>query len=141
MKLKDIKVGEEYAVGTQKYNHRGTAVEVGIRGRVMHGYHMADSEKADYVRLSRDGRPDSVVPCRQVIRLWSEQAPINAAKKAESDARFAERKRVKRLHEAAEDLLEAAKSIIADWDITGAPRPGTRTHPLRAAVARAEDAS
>lgn len=37
----------------------------------------------------------------------------------------------------APDLLKEAKAIIAIWDQTGAPQPGTRDHPLRAAVAKA----
>lgn len=45
-----------------------------------------------------------------------------------------------RLIAAAPDLLEAAKAIIAGWDQTGAPLPGTWNHPLRAAIAKAEQA-
>ena len=47
MRLKDIKVGEEYAVGSEGYNQPRKVVEVGVHGQVWNGCSHHESNHAN----------------------------------------------------------------------------------------------
>ncbi len=128
MKLKDIEVGKEYAIGSEQYNERCEVLEVGVHGRVYSQYSMRGyrSEKANYVRITGS----EARAARTFLRPWAEQAVINDARSKKHDANVAERKRVKRLHDAAEDLLEALKDMAALMDSLWESVPWGDTHDL-----------
>ena len=138
MKLKDIKVGEDYAVGSDTYSQRATVVEVGVHGRVMHGFHSLPSTHANYVKVRFSNGISQTVVSRSVLRPWSEQEVVNSKRAVKRAERNAERDRVKRLHAAAPDLLEALKALADDHEhgATGTLRQD-HLRAARAAIAKA----
>lgn len=140
MKLKDIKVGEDYAVGSEQFSQCRTALEVGVHGQVstQGGWRRVRSAKPNYVKVGHD----TFKAARSFLRPWAEQVVINEAARVERAASTAVRARVRRLRDAAPDLLKALKDVLetsSDGDI----RPETLDARKRAVavVARVEDAS
>lgn len=133
MKLKDIKVGEEYAVGTRSHARKMLVLEVGVHGTVYDGFSSYKSERTDYVRVT-DGGPYSerVVPCRQVLKPWDEYAHDDLAKKR---ARNAEAARAKRLELSAPEMYDILDTLENDagaipaalWERIVAVRARVRT--------------
>ncbi len=118
MKMKDIRVGEDYAVGSESYSQRKTVLKVGVYGRVSSpgGWSTHTSDKPNYVQLV--GHKDFRV-ARTILRPWAEQEVINAERLAQSHARAVEKKRVRRLSDVAPELLEVLKELLEKGDFYG----------------------
>ncbi len=117
MKLKDIEVGEDYAVGSESFNQRGTVLEVGVYGQVWAagGFRRVTSARPNYVQLVGHRKFRSP---RTFLRPWAEQEVINAELLVKSKARVAEKERTERLRDAAPELLEAAKLALEEVDFS-----------------------
>ena len=114
MRLSDIKVGEEYAVGSEGYNQRRKVLEVGVHGRVFSGFSHHKSEHANYVRVvQQDYQAETIVTSRSILRLWSEQVPITAANDKKAKKRAVANKRRGDLADAAPAMLEALRGMLS----------------------------
>ncbi len=134
MKLKDIEVGKEYAVGTEDWHTRVIVLEIGVYGSVPVGGMSVQSRRSPYkhfVRVQNASGGESGSHYREFLRPWSEQETIDHRKRIRTDAIDTERARVERLHDAAEDLLEALRPFAEmsevlreGWVISGPNESG-----------------
>lgn len=102
MKLKDIQVGEHYAVGSDVAPFRAEALEVGqITQRTRwRGYGWRE-ETITGIRVRYDWGNEEVVRPQQVRRTWDEQATIN---QRQDEAREARSRALSATHEAGDVL-------------------------------------
>lgn len=92
MKMSEIEVGVEYAVGNEKYPNRVKVLEKGVYGTVRGMWRNTQSTHPNYVKVEfvteREGsevRTDEKMP-RQFITTWSEWVRLKEeAKQAELD--------------------------------------------------------
>lgn len=144
MKLKDIKVGEDYAVGSESYSRRGTVLEVGVKRKVSDasGFHLYDSTRADSVLVihppwtERDRPTRAYVACRQVLRPWAEQEKINTELREISAKIGAANAAKRRLEAAAPDMLAALRLALTEMRTPNADYIETIAT-VRAAIAKA----
>jgi hypothetical protein len=96
VKLKDIKVGDRYAVGTDENNRCAEVLEVGVHASVYASgaFTSYRSERAIYVRVQYvGGCYERTEHARSVLRPWAEQEPLNVARDERGRARQALRER------------------------------------------------
>lgn len=121
MRIKDIVVGEEYAVGPNDGDaERARVVKKGVYGRVFHGgyVHSAQSERPDYVDVimmwGGTYTSQRTVPCRHVRRLWTEHVPLHEAEQ-ERRRKISETQRLKRAMQRHSEQLLAALEPFAHF--------------------------
>lgn len=118
MKMRDIVIGGEYAVGHPEYPKKAVAVEVGNLTRRVYSGARWDFQGHLYtgpscrVRYSADGRSpttandhEEVVALTQVLRPWEEQEVLNEKKKARRNADAEARGRARMLRNQLQNEL------------------------------------
>jgi len=109
MKLKDIQVGVDYAVGSEEFCGRATVLEKGLKRHVQTGarwdYHGHTSSRADSVKVRWVDGPGRAVretleAPQRFLRTWAEQEPIQTAKADAAAERQGREARVKKLVKA-----------------------------------------
>lgn len=149
MKLRDIKVGEDYAVGTDSYASQRTVLEVGVYGQVWYGWSRHTSEHPHYVRVESPSGAEDIVHYRQVIEPWEAYKVKSDRQRAERENKLAEKRRRQHLAEVAPEILEAASILVANALLEPDPTRGYITDcyvvplddvdALRAAIAKAKE--
>ena len=112
MKLKDIKVGEEYAIGTDRWNKKGVVLEVGEITRPRAGWPRAGltevvkGAKVQYPDALNHQVSEEVVRPAAVLRPWTEQVAWEEA----------ERKRREAANRAQAERAAAAAALATDFE-------------------------
>ena len=126
MKMKDIVVGEDYAVGSERYNERATVVDKGnLERRVYSGRGHSHTSTGAGVRISKTrwgGKRafEEIVPPNKIVRPWAEQERIKAEQRKVDQAID---QRNHRIDERAAQLNKRLRAC----DITGDnPYPSAR---------------
>lgn len=99
MKLKDLKIGEEYAAGSKNHPNRVTLLSVGGwvpyrlgKNRWQNNVAAHEKEGAGGCRVQRGGAFDVIMPA-QILCTWAEHEASEAKKKAAGDTAEAARNR------------------------------------------------
>lgn len=83
MKLKDIKIGKEYA---DSFNEKVTVLKVGVYGKVYYpgAFSTSRSDRADYISVKKRSGYIDEIHCRSIKHDWETQEKINKEKAKES---------------------------------------------------------
>lgn len=128
MKLADIEVGQDYAIGSNRGDvypeaEKGTVLEVGVHGRIPRGYRSVWSTHPTFVKvqIQRRSRRDGqlwirVIPANQILEPWDEEALQLALHRQEerhkkTEIRHAVTRKAQQLHAA---LLEVRGILSRD---------------------------
>lgn len=107
MKLKDIEVGQRYAVGTERSAYEAEVVQVRVYGLVWQGYSHTQSYYPNWVKVRRisDGSAETVQP-QQIIGPYPEWEERDLKRRAERSLKRAQKMVAEAGRRAAPELIQ-----------------------------------